>query len=210
MAESILSRPRPVPGPRRKPATPMTTSATARARTLAGAFATLVGLALSGCAGPGSGGVAAGAGAAPVADADARRIDDEVAALFAAPHAAMPPLATPAGAASGSTAVIEVRNDTPYTLELLGSGPTSKRLRIAPKAGAALILQPGRYRMAARVVEASPLPPFAGTSDFGSARYAVAFSLRPPAPAGIDAAAAADRMPVGGGPGRRAPLPLPR
>lgn len=120
--------------------------------------------------------------AAPVAAADARAIDAEVARITAGRHSQMPPAQQTQRVAGGQVTEIVAVNDTSYRLILLYSGPTSRRISLAPKETGAVKVQPGDYAVAARVEGAKNVDPFAGRQRFEGGRYSNNWYIRPIGP----------------------------
>jgi hypothetical protein len=97
---------------------------------------------------------------------EANSVEEEIAAIRAAPHEAMPP-AQPAGAALGGQSSMTVKNGTSYSLYVFFAGPISQKLEIAAGQSQTVSLLPGHYEVAAKVSNPSVIP-FYGVEDYGA------------------------------------------
>ncbi|HEV2071040.1 MAG TPA: tetratricopeptide repeat protein [Acidimicrobiales bacterium] len=119
--------------------------------------------------------------------AEAARVDSEVAAARGQTTSPLPP-PPPTGRAPSGSAVLIVQNDSPRPIEVLVSGPSSKRISLEPCAGCSevisqlgctgkgplveVVLEPGEYEVLARVTDGTTVTPFTGTwSLSGATRY---------------------------------------
>jgi hypothetical protein len=90
---------------------------------------------------------------------------------MAGKHGEMPaPQRTYSGSSYNTTADISIKNDTKYTLTVLYSGPSSKKIVISPGLSNSKSLSPGYYKVAAKVSNSS-VRPFAGTHSLQSGNY---------------------------------------
>ncbi|MFI3296653.1 MAG: hypothetical protein R3Y59_03375 [bacterium] len=76
----------------------------------------------------------------------------------------------------GSETSIEIYNNTRYTLTLLYSGTTSKRVIISPKQYKYLSLKNGKYKVAASV-NAHNVGKYAGTEELDGGKYEVEYYI---------------------------------
>jgi hypothetical protein len=92
------------------------------------------------------------------------------------PHAAMPPAQT-TGNIAGSGTWLAITNNTPYTLWVYVTGPTSQTIQIAAHGAQSVSLTPGSYQVGAKVSDASILP-FYGEHNYGPAtQYSETFYI---------------------------------
>lgn len=108
--------------------------------------------------------------------ANQKLIDIQVADVFSKEHGSLPSM-NKTGYGYGSTTSIEVYNNTSYTLTLLYSGTTSKRLILSPRSRNSLSLGNGKYRIAASV-DASNVRDFAGAEDLNGGDYEVEYYIQ--------------------------------
>ena len=98
------------------------------------------------------------------ATASGLTIREEIERIGSGEHVPLPPIqATGASASSASgsaMAVFEVKNDTAYTLTVLFSGPTERRVEVAPGGAISVELLPGSYKLAGRVNSPNVLPSY--------------------------------------------------
>jgi hypothetical protein len=88
-------------------------------------------------------------------------IREEVEKIMSGKYTPLPPIQTTGVSASGNgMAVFEVKNDTAYTLTVLFSGPTERRLELAPGASISVELLPGSYKLVGRVNAPNVLPSY--------------------------------------------------
>jgi hypothetical protein len=114
--------------------------------------------------------------AVPASDPDAKQIDAEVSAIMAGQHGQLPPPQQVRTDPQAQTAVVAVKNDTRYTLRVLYSGPTSRRIVLSPGATRQADFGVGMYRVAATVDEPSMVP-FAGTHTLKGGLYSSRFYI---------------------------------
>jgi outer membrane protein assembly factor BamD (BamD/ComL family) len=101
--------------------------------------------------------------------AEEKIIDCEVAAIMSGNHSVMPSLdRTSYGYGDYST--VEIENSTAYTLTILYSGPSSKKLVIPSHKTYSITLTNGNYKVAAKV-NASNVTPFAGNERLQGGEY---------------------------------------
>jgi len=108
-------------------------------------------------------------------------ISDEIERIRSGEHASFPPI-QPIGGPSSSASpsgigAFAVKNDTAYTLTVLFSGPTERRVDIAPGASVSIELLPGSYKVAARV-NAPDVSPSYGEHVFDRSSSGVTFYIR--------------------------------
>ncbi len=108
--------------------------------------------------------------------ANQKLIDMQVADVFSKEHGSLPSM-NKTGYGYGSTTSIEVYNNTSYTLTLLYSGTTSKRLILSPHSRNSLSLGNGKYRIAASV-NASNVSDFAGIEELNGGNYEVEYYIQ--------------------------------
>ena len=107
--------------------------------------------------------------------ADKKVIDLSVAYIFDSEHGTLPSM-DHSYYGGGSTSTISVTNDTQYTLTLLYSGPSSKRLVLSPHATQSLTLTNGNYKIAASVNSAG-VRPYAGTETLSGGGYDISYYI---------------------------------
>ena len=82
-------------------------------------------------------------------------ISEEIEKIRSGEHVPFPPIQPIGGASSSASAngmgAFAVRNDTSYTLTVLFSGPTERRVEVVPGGSSSIELLPGSYKVAARV-----------------------------------------------------------
>lgn len=108
-------------------------------------------------------------------------ISDEIDKISSSEHVPFPPI-QPIGATSSSASpngmgAFAVKNDTPYTLTVLFSGPTERRVEIAPGGSLSIELLPGAYKVAARV-NAPDVSPSYGEHVFDRSSSGVTFYIQ--------------------------------
>ena len=101
---------------------------------------------------------------------DPRQIDVQVATVLAGEHSELPPAEQVRSEPSAQSAQIAIKNNTEYSLTVLYSGPTSRRVVLAPQDTQTVVVAVGSYRVAATVDSASVLP-FAGRDDLEGGDY---------------------------------------
>lgn len=122
------------------------------------------------------------------ARAETALIDAEVATVQRGATSPLPPPHR-TGGASGRRAVLVIRNDSPRPIEVLVSGPSSKRITLGPCGNCSEVgfapgacpgrgpqvevaLDPGGYKAVAKVTDGAKVTPFSGTwSVSGSSKY---------------------------------------
>ena len=119
-----------------------------------------------------------------IAAAQKAMVDIGIALIMAGEHGTLPPATSKGSITAGGTAVIEVRNGTPYTLVVLFKGPETKVVYLRPDPDAeeyfirpfggiteyteeTIKLSPGEYQIGARVSKTS-IAPWYGTDSFQS------------------------------------------
>ncbi|MDQ4069047.1 MAG: tetratricopeptide repeat protein [Actinomycetota bacterium] len=127
--------------------------------------------------------------------ADAALVDAEVAAVQGRPGSSLPaPQRT--GSAPGRSSVLTIRNESPRPIEILLSGPSSRRVSLErcaecsevgiPPLGCSgkgpqveIALEPGEYKVVAKVTDGATVKPFTGTwSLAGASRYSHCLYIR--------------------------------
>ena len=73
--------------------------------------------------------------------------------------------------------MFEVKNDTAYTLTALFSGPTDRRVEVAPGGSIAVDLLPGSYKLVGRVNAPNVLPSY-GEHVFNASSSGVKFYIQ--------------------------------
>ena len=110
-------------------------------------------------------------------EAEKKIIDKEVDIILAGSHGNLPaPQKTSFENSYMSTTEINIENNTKYNLTVFYSGPTSKRILLTPNASNTIVLDPGKYKVAAKV-NASNIRPFAGRHDLNSGKYSETFYI---------------------------------
>jgi len=90
-----------------------------------------------------------------------------------------PEMTTLAGDPSRSANALRIiRNDTAYTLHVLMSGPTDRKVDLLPGGSTTLALPPGSYRIGARVDAASVLPFYGVQVLEGGIQYISQFGIK--------------------------------
>ncbi len=113
-----------------------------------------------------------------ITEAEEKIIDKEVSTIMAGKHGEMPaPQRSYSGSLYNTTADISIKNDTKYTLTVLYSGPSSKKIVISPGLSNSISLSPGYYKVAAKVSSPS-VTPFAGSNNFKTENYSYNFYIR--------------------------------
>ncbi len=108
--------------------------------------------------------------------ADRKVIDLQVENVFAKEHGSLPSM-DKTSYGYGSNTSIEVYNNTSYTLTLLYSGTSSKKLVLSPHSRDDLSLTNGEYRIAASV-DASNIRNFAGKEELNGGNYNVEYYIQ--------------------------------
>jgi hypothetical protein len=104
-------------------------------------------------------------------EAEEKIIDKEVSTIMAGKHGEMPaPQRSYSTNSYKITSDISITNSTRYTLTVLYSGPSSKKIVISPSYSSTITLSPGYYKVAAKV-SSSSVRPFAGTHSLQSGNY---------------------------------------
>lgn len=107
--------------------------------------------------------------------ANKRAIDLEVDSILAGEHGDLTSM-DKSFSGRGSTSTVSVTNDTQYTLTLLYSGSTSKRLVLKPHSSQTITLPNGSYRIAASV-NAGGVRSYAGTESLTGGGYDVSYYI---------------------------------
>jgi outer membrane protein assembly factor BamD (BamD/ComL family) len=102
-------------------------------------------------------------------------IDREVDAIMAGNHGLIPPL-NRVYSSSSSTSMVEIENNTSYTLTILYSGTTSRKLEIPPHKTYSVTLSNGNYRVAAKVSSPSIIP-YAGNESLTGGEYSTVYYI---------------------------------
>lgn len=84
-------------------------------------------------------------------------------------HSDLPIVLDQNGRMRAGPASLKVRNDTPYTLTVLMSGPADRRLEIAARSGASIDLPSGTYKVAGKVDAPNVLPSYGEHALYGAA-----------------------------------------
>jgi len=130
-----------------------------------------------------------------IADTERAMVEIGIALIMGEEHGTLPPASREGSVTAGGTAVIEVRNGTPYTLLVLFKGPETRVVYLRPDPDAeeyfivpfggiteyteeTIELAPGEYQIGARVSETS-IVPWYGTDSFQSnEQYSQVFYIR--------------------------------
>ena len=106
--------------------------------------------------------VPAGSGSSnPAAPSSSLTIREEFDRITSRPYGSLPPIqSTGASASRNGMAVLEIKNDTAYTLTALFGGPTERRVEVAPGGSISVELLPGSYKVAGRVNAPGVLPSY--------------------------------------------------
>jgi hypothetical protein len=105
-------------------------------------------------------------------------INAEIEAVRNGKHRDLPPIqSTGAPAPSNGMGVFQVKNNTPYTLTALFSGPIERRVEVAPGGSMSIDLQPGSYKLVGRVNAPNILPSY-GEHVFDAGSAGVEFYIR--------------------------------
>jgi len=107
--------------------------------------------------------------------ADKKVIDHTVDMIYAGDHGSLPSMDR-RYYGQGSTSSITVKNDTQYTLTLLYSGPSSKRLILDPNERRTITLTNGNYRIAASV-NTSSVRSYTGEESLYGGGYDVSYYI---------------------------------
>lgn len=84
-------------------------------------------------------------------------------------HGDLPIMIDPNTRMRAGPASLRVRNDTPYTLTVLMSGPADRRLEIAARSGTAIEVPSGTYKVAGKVDAPNVLASYGEHALFGAA-----------------------------------------
>lgn len=109
--------------------------------------------------------------------AEAKFVDLAVDRITSGLHGSLPAMEQTRRSVGSRTAQISVRNSTSYTLTVMYSGPTSRRLVLAPHRSGSLSLARGDYRIAASVASSS-VRPFAGNEQVEGGTYEVEYYIQ--------------------------------
>jgi hypothetical protein len=109
-------------------------------------------------------------------------ISEEIEKIKSSKPDPFPPIQRSAGASSspasqGGMGVFGIKNDTAYTLTVLFSGPTERRVEVAPGGSVSVELLPGSYKLAGRV-NAPNVSPSYGEYLFDRSSSAVKFYIQ--------------------------------
>jgi len=108
-------------------------------------------------------------------------ISAEIEKIRSSEHVPFPPIQPIGGvssaAAQSGTGAFAVKNDTAYTLTVLFSGPTERRVDIAPGASLSIEIPPGAYKVAARVNTPDVAPSY-GEHVFDRSSAGVTFYIQ--------------------------------
>ncbi len=110
------------------------------------------------------------------AKAESLAIAAEVAGIMRGVHDELPAPKRVDGS-EGETSIVEIENQTRYTLTVRYSGPTSTRLTIKPKGHTVVTLKNGRYKVAASVDNKQVIP-FAGENLLEGGQYTSRYFIR--------------------------------
>lgn len=111
------------------------------------------------------------------AQAEARLVDLAVDKIVSGEHGSLPAMEQTRRSVGSRMAQISVRNSTAYSLTVMYSGPTSKRLVLSPHSSGSLSLVRGNYRIAASV-DAAGVRPFAGNEQVEGGSYEVEYYIQ--------------------------------
>lgn len=113
-----------------------------------------------------------------VSQAEKAKIDTEIAEIAEQEHGYLPPPSAQSSQQLEGKAEYTITNDTPYTLTVLLSGPTTRSISLSTHATENITLEPGTYKIAAKV-DASSVTPFYGEDALvGDTRYTVSFYIK--------------------------------
>src|ERR1035438_3948376 len=102
----------------------------------------------------------------------------EIEAVRNGRYTPLPPIQSTGAPATGNgMAVFEVKNNTPYTLTALFSGPIERRVEVAPRGSISIDLQPGSYKLVGRVNAPNVLPSY-GEHVFDASSTGVVFYIQ--------------------------------
>jgi outer membrane protein assembly factor BamD (BamD/ComL family) len=106
-------------------------------------------------------------------------IDLEVDKIFQGSYGHLPPMSKSSSVSASDTSniKIEIYNNTKYTLTVRYSGLESKKIVIRPKARTKIVLENGKYRIAASV-NASNVRNYAGKEDLKGGDYSSEFYIK--------------------------------
>lgn len=111
---------------------------------------------------------------AHVSTANKRIIDRQVDNIFAGSHGTLPSMNQ--SSYGGTSSRVSVSNDTQYTLTLLYSGASSKRIILSPHSSQTFTLANGNYRIAASV-NTSGVTPYAGSESLTGGSYNASYYI---------------------------------
>lgn len=118
--------------------------------------------------------------AAATLQAPGGSISEEIEKIRTGEHVSFPPIqpigGSPSRSSSGMSA-FAVKNDTAYTLTVMFSGPTERRLEVGPGESISIDLLPGSYKVAARV-NAPDISPSYGEHVFDRSSSGVTFYIQ--------------------------------
>jgi hypothetical protein len=99
--------------------------------------------------------------ASPTAPPAELTISQEIEAVRNGKYTPLPPIqSTGAAASPNGVGVFEVKNDTPYTLTALFSGPIERRVDVAPRGSLSIYLPAGSYKLVGQVNSPNVLPSY--------------------------------------------------
>ncbi len=107
---------------------------------------------------------------------DKQLIDAEVAGVFASGSYGSLPQTQRTRSYASSSAHISITNDTQYTLTIMYSGPSSKKVHIPPHGSSSVELPAATYKIVASV-DASRVRPFAGTETYSGGGYEATYYI---------------------------------
>lgn len=109
--------------------------------------------------------------------AEKARIDTEIAEIAGQEHGYLPPPSALTSQQLEGKAEYTITNDTPYTLTVLLSGPTTRSIIISTHATEIITLEPGTYKIAAKVDASSVTPYYGEDALVGDTQYEVSFYI---------------------------------
>jgi tetratricopeptide (TPR) repeat protein len=110
-------------------------------------------------------------------EAEKARIETEIAKIAEGEHGYLPPPPALTPQQLEGQVEYEIVNDTPYTLTVLLSGPTTRSLILVTQASETITLEPGDYKVAAKVDALGVTPYYGETTLLGDYRYESRFYI---------------------------------
>jgi tetratricopeptide (TPR) repeat protein len=111
-------------------------------------------------------------------EAEKAKIEAEIAQIAGQEHGNLPPPSELPSEEPEEDAEYTITNDTSYVLTVLFSGPTTRSVILSPHATETITLEPGAYRVAAKVSDPSVIPYYGEETLSGSTHYESSFYIR--------------------------------